>query len=165
MTFNSLLFYASSPIYSYLEWYQNADRFKMYEEYASMLHWYQHQDSARLVMKSPPHAEDLTELLAAVPNVLIVQTHRDPVNVINSANSLFHTLHSFQMDSYDLKKILEANLNQMEHIYEKNMEKRKTLNHSICDIDYNQLVKDPIGTTQKVYKHFGLDGLANMNLL
>lgn len=157
MSFNSLLFYASSPVYSYLDWYKNADRFKMYEEYASMLHWYQSENSQRLTMKSPPHAADLSELLAAVPNALVVQTHRDPVKVVNSANSLFHTLHSFQMAPYDLKKMVETNLCQMEHIYEKNMEKRKSLNHSICDVDYNELVKDPIGTTKKVYAHFGLE--------
>lgn len=157
MSFNSLLFYASAPVYSYLDWYQTADRFKMYEEYASMLHWYQYQDERRLTMKSPPHAADLSELLAAVPNALIVQTHRDPVKVINSANSLFHTLHSFQMDPYDLNKMVETNLNQMENIYEKNMEKRKVLDHNICDVDYRELVKDPIGTTKKVYAHFGLE--------
>lgn len=157
MTFNSLLFYASSPVYSYLDWYNDTDRFKMYEEYASMLHWYQSQDSRRLALKSPPHAADLSELLAAVPNALIVQTHRDPVKVVNSANSLFHTLHSFQMEPYDLDKMVETNVRQIEQIYKKNMAKRKTLHHSICDVDYNELVKDPIGTTKKVYAHFGLE--------
>ncbi len=161
MSFNSLLFYASAPVYSYLEWYQQADRFKMYEEYASMLHWYQHQDDRRLTMKSPPHAADLSELLAAVPNALIVQTHRDPVEVINSANSLFHTLHSFQMKPYDLDKMVETNLRQMELIYEKNKEKRQALNHTICDVDYKALVKDPLGTTKQVYAHFGLEWTAD----
>ena len=157
LSFNSLLFYASAPVYSYLDWYQSAGRFKMYEEYASMLHWYQSQDARRLVMKSPPHAADLTELLAAVPNALIVQTHRDPVPVVNSANSLFHTLHSFQLSPYDPQKMVAANLNQLEDIYQKNAQKRATLNHNICDVDYKELVKDPIGTTKKVYAHFGLE--------
>lgn len=157
LSFNSLLFYASAPVYSYLDWYQSAGRFKMYEEYASLLHWYQSQDARRLVMKSPPHAADLTELLAAVPNALIVQTHRDPVEVVNSANSLFHTLHSFQLSPYDPKKMVAANLDQLEDIYKKNAEKRKLLNHNICDVDYKELVSDPIGTTKKVYAHFGLE--------
>ncbi len=157
MSFNSLLFYASAPVYSYMDWYNNADRFKMYEEYASMLHWYQAQDARRLTMKSPPHAADISELLAAVPNALIVQTHRDPVKVVNSANSLFHTLHSFQMSPYLPKKMVEANLNQMERLFRDNMEKRKTLHHNICDVDYKELVSDPIGTTKKVYAHFGLE--------
>lgn len=157
MTFNSLSFYASAPVYSYLDWYRQAKRFKVYREYASMLHWYQFQDERRLVMKSPPHAADLSELLAAVPNAMVVQTHRDPVQVINSLNSLFHTLHSFQMSPYDLKKMVETNLQQMEYIYENNLKKRQKLNHNICDVDYNALVKDPIGTTKKVYAHFGLE--------
>ena len=158
MSFNSLLFYASAPVYSYMDWYNNKSvRFKMYEEYASMLHWYQSQDPRRLTMKSPPHAADLTELLAAVPNALIVQTNRDPVKVINSSNSLFHTLHSFQMSPYLPKKMVETNLHQIELLYEHNMEKRKSLHHSICDVDYKELVSDPIGTTKKVYAHFGLE--------
>jgi hypothetical protein len=157
MSFNSLLFYTSSPVYSYMDWYKNADRFKMYEEYASMLHWYQSQDTRRLTMKSPPHAADLPELLAAVPNALVVQTHRDPVQVVNSANSLFHTLHSFQLSPYLPKEMVENNLRQLELLYENNIEKRKLLNHSICDVDYNDLVRDPVGTTKKVYAHFGLE--------
>lgn len=157
LSFNSLLFYASAPVYTYLDWYQQAERFKMYEEYASMLHWYQSQDARRLALKSPPHAADLSELLAAVPNALIVQTHRDPVPVVNSANSLFHTLHSFQLDPYDPKKMVEANLNQLEDIYKNNVAKREALNHNICDVNYKELVKDPIGTTKKVYAHFGLE--------
>jgi len=157
MSFCSLLFYASAPVYSYLDWYKDADRFKMYAEYASILHWYQSQDTRRLVMKSPPHAADLSELFAAVPNALVVQTHRDPVKVINSLNSLFHTLHSFQMSPYLPKKMVETNLRQIELLLEENKQKRKSVHHNICDVDYKELVADPIGTTKKVYLHFGLE--------
>lgn len=156
LSFNSAIFYAAAPVFTYLEWFLTADRHAMYQEYASVLRWYQHEDSRRLVMKSPSHMSDLPALMTAVPNALIVQTHRDPVKVINSVNSLFHTLHTMLMKPYVPEKMVEANLRYMELLVQQNQAARETLNHNICDIFYDELVANPVGAARKIYTHFGL---------
>lgn len=44
------------------------------------------------LLKSPAHLWQLDALLAEYPDALIVQTHRDPVNVISSIAALTHHL-------------------------------------------------------------------------
>ena len=156
MSFYSPVFYASVPVYHYLEWYINSDRQKMHEEYASMLRWYQAADPRRLVLKSPSHTPELDHLLAVIPNALIVQTHRDPVKVVNSMNSLFHTNHSNLMRRYAPEKIATTNLNLLQQFTEMNLALRAKHNPNICDVDFGDLVTDPIGIAQKIYAHFGL---------
>ncbi|MEM7125450.1 MAG: sulfotransferase [Chloroflexota bacterium] len=157
LSFNSVVFYISAPVYSYLDWFLTAERSKMYQEYASMLHWYQAHDNRRLVMKAPPHMSELSELLTAVPNALIVQTHRDPVQAINSMNSLFHTLHSSFMKPYVPEKMVKANLRLATMFTEGNLNSRDKIDHNICDVFYDDLVNNPQGTVQKIYAHFGLE--------
>lgn len=157
MSFDSMFFYAVAPVFSYLDWFISAEHFTMYEEYATVLHWYQAQDARRLVMKSPSHMSELPALISAIPNALIVQTHRDPVQVFNSVNSLFHSLHTMFMRPYVPEKMVEANFRLIEMFIAQNIAARETLNQQIYDVDYKELVNDPVSTVHKIYRHFGLE--------
>ena len=44
------------------------------------------------LLKSPAHLWQLDALVAEYPDALIVQTHRDPLNVISSISALTHHL-------------------------------------------------------------------------
>lgn len=158
MSFNSIVFYASAPLFEYMEWHLQADLSKMYAEYASLLRWYQAADARRLVLKSPSHTPALRELLTAVPNAMIVHIHRDPVKVTNSLNSLFHTNHSCLMRPYMPPKMVDCNLQMLDSLMQRNMAARDdaAIKHTICDVYHDDLVADPIGTAQKIYTHFGL---------
>ncbi len=48
--------------------------------------------SGQWLLKSPAHLWQLDTLLAEYPDALIVQTHRDPLNVISSIAALTHHL-------------------------------------------------------------------------
>lgn len=156
MSFNSAVFYSSAPVYTYVEWLEATDRYIAYEEYASMLQWYQSQDERRLVMKSPSHISVLSELVAAVPNALIVQTHRNPVVVASSLNSLMHSLHSNLMKPYRPEKMIEVSLHLLESAIERSESAKDKLNLNVCNVLYEDLVSDPIGVARKIYTHFGL---------
>lgn len=157
ISFNSFLLYASAPVYSYFDWYEKAERFTMYEEYASILRWYQAQDARRLVMKSPSHTPALRELLAAVPNVLLVQTHRDPVHVANSLNSLIHTLHTSLMKPYAPERMVKTNLRVLDMLSEASLTAYSETDLNICNVFYDDLIADPVGTVWKIYAHFELE--------
>ena len=50
------------------------------------------------LLKSPAHLWQLDALVAEYPDALIVQTHRDPLNVISSISALTHHLRRLASD-------------------------------------------------------------------
>src|ERR1700761_4975158 len=54
------------------------------------------------LLKSPAHLWQLDKLLAEYPDALIVQTHRDPLNVISSIAALTHHLRRMGSDESDI---------------------------------------------------------------
>src|SRR6056297_105014 len=81
-TFQSSAFWAMAPVYSYMQWCLDTDRLKSYEEYLQFLKIFQAQTpDKRLLLKAPAHNGALTELRQILPNAIIVQTHRHPVEI------------------------------------------------------------------------------------
>ena len=80
----------------YLQWCEQADAAPAYRFHHSFL---QHLQSRfrreRWVLKSPAHLGQLDALLAMYPDARIIQTHRDPVEVIPSVSSLHHVMQGF----------------------------------------------------------------------
>ena len=61
----------------------------------------QHLQSAvagQWLLKSPAHLWQLDKLVAEYPDALIVQAHRDPLNVISSISALTHHLRRLASD-------------------------------------------------------------------
>ena len=78
-TFRSMLFWTLSPSYSYMEWYSRASRRKKYRDYRDILRVLQsHAPHRRLVLKAPDHLGGVGELLATIPEALVVVCHRNP---------------------------------------------------------------------------------------
>ena len=74
---------------SYAHWLEQADMAPAYAQHTSALQALQSvQPTERWVLKTPNHLWDLTALLAAYPDALIVWTHRDPGPVVTSLASL-----------------------------------------------------------------------------
>jgi len=156
-TLVSLGFWVLAPVYSYLEWYNKHDRLKPYMEYRQMLQVLQAVDpSRRLTLKAPAHTGSLDALLAAVPDALIIQTHRDPVTACNSFNSLLYTAHSAVSDKLDIGAMASANLSFLANEIRRNLAARGTRSGAILDVYYRRLTAEPIGTVRDIYKHFGL---------
>ena len=102
----SLSFWVMSSAYSYLDWWLTRDKVHAYRIYREHLLWLQSQTpQARLNLKAPAHTGCLDALLVAIPDAMIVQTHRDPVAALTSANSLVSTLHQMATDAMDLPRV------------------------------------------------------------
>ena len=156
--FVSLSFWVLAPVYGYLEWYNGHDRLKPYAEYRQMLQTLQAASPGlRLTLKSPPHAGSLDALLAAVPEALIVQTHRDPVTAYKSFNSLLYTIHGAISERIDPRAMALANLRYLANEARRNLAARAARPNAVFDVPYHRLVADPIGTVKGIYEHFGLD--------
>jgi hypothetical protein len=154
----SLGFWVLAPVYGYLQWYQEHDRRQPYAEYSQMLHALQAaRPDLRLTLKAPAHTGSLDALLAAVPEALIVQTHRDPVTACKSFNSLLYTIHSATTERIDCQALARANLQFLAQEARRNLAARAAHPEAVLDVHYRQLVADPIGTVKSIYTHFGLE--------
>ena len=156
-TFVSVVFWVVAPVYGYLDWYSRQDSVKAYQEYYWLLQVLQAVDpTRRLTLKAPAHTGALAALLQTIPNALLIQTHRNPVTVCNSLNSLFYSLHGSVTERLDLPRMAEANIRLLENDIALNLATRDTYPNTVFDVYYEQLVADPVGTVKGVYDHFGL---------
>jgi hypothetical protein len=156
-TFVSPIFWVLAPVYGYLEWYKDQNRLQAYQEYRLLLQVLQAGDpTRRLALKAPAHTGALDALLKTIPDALLIQTHRNPVEASNSLNSLFYSLHSAVTERVDAPRMAQALLSLQQHEIERNLAARDGHPGAVFDVYYDQLVADPIGTVRGVYDHFGL---------
>ena len=156
-TFLSPLFWASAPVYGYLDWYKNQDRLQAYYEYRQLLQVLQAADpTRRLALKSSTHTGAIEALLRTVPGALLVQTHRNPVEATVSLASLFHSVHSRMTDRLDVLRMTRALLSFHEHQITCNLAARDANPGVIFDVHYDRLVADPVGVVKDIYEHYNL---------
>lgn len=156
-TFLSPLYWASAPVYGYLEWYKTQDRSWAYREYRQLLQVLQAADPARrLALKSSTHTGAVGALLQVLPGALLVQTHRSPVEAMASLASLFYSVHSRMTERLDVGRMADALLGFHEHQVARNLAARDAHPGAIFDVHYDRLVADPVGTVRGIYDHHGL---------
>ena len=158
MTFESVLYWDVASVYGYLEWYKAQDRREKYREYAELLKVLQgRQSDKRLVLKEPAHTDALDALLEAVPDALIVQTHRDPEDQCASWCSLNHKTRKIGTDDLSREPGTRANLDLLETMVERNLRSRERYPGRVFDVRYKDLVNDPTGVVKEIYAHYGLE--------
>jgi hypothetical protein len=154
----SMGFWAIAPVYGYFEWYLKQDQRSAYRAYREHLQLFQaDHPHRRLMLKAPLHAGNLRPLLEAVPEAMIVQTHRDPATATISANSLFYTLHGLVTSSVDVRRMSAANAEAFAVLLERNMADRYQIPEGrVYDVAYEALVADPVETVRGIHRHFDL---------
>jgi hypothetical protein len=160
LTFHSIVFWVIAPVSSYAEWLFTQDRAKYYQEYSLLLKAQQQVVPAQnLVLKAPDHTPNLNTLLSVIPNAKIIQLHRDPTTCLTSLNSLFYSIHRSVTNDNNPKRLAEVNKKLFTYYLETNRNIRDDMavnNNSLLDIQYSQLVADPIRTVRKIYTHFDM---------
>jgi hypothetical protein len=118
------------------------------------------QRGERMLLKNPGHILRLPQVLAAFPDALLVQTHRDPAKVIPSIAALLVMMRRNSSDDVaPVERIAWGNLRAFADGLTRAIEfrNRPDLNERFCDVQFRQLIADPIGTVERVYTHFGID--------
>ena len=81
---------------AYEEWLFGQDFRTLYERHKKQLQLLQYRyPQKRWVLKAPSHLRALRTLAQVYPDACIIQTHRDPGEIVASASSLFATTRSF----------------------------------------------------------------------
>jgi hypothetical protein len=116
-----------------------------------------HDAGSRWVLKNPSHLFALDALLAAYPDALVIQTHRDPTAVIGSMCSLaaqategWSRAFTGTVIGADQLELWAGGLAEFAAARARHDRAR------FLDIDYADFTADPVSTVESVYAHFGL---------
>jgi len=159
-TFLSEEFIATGHVPAYESFLHAAD---LGPAYAWQKRFLQHLQSRhptqRWVLKSPDHVFGLEALFAAFPDAVVLQTHRNPVDVLKSSVRLVEVLHGLfgrprgrrQLSFHEARFLAEA-MERLIHF----REARPELSGRFYDVKYTELVADPLATVRRLYQHLDL---------
>ena len=104
--FCSMIFSVQYRLPSYYRWLlYEADHHPAYRYHRMFLQHLQSGVAGQWLLKSPAHLWQLDALVAEYPDALIVQTHRDPLNVISSISALTHHLRHLASDESSISRM------------------------------------------------------------
>jgi hypothetical protein len=141
----------------YASWFQRQDLRPAYRYYADLLRLLQWQrPGERFLLKSPAHLWALDVLHEMFPDVCILWTHRDPLEMLGSYCSMMAMLMAIR-SSFDPKELGPVVLEYLARSLERGLAARDRLPAGrVLDIDYRAFVADSLGTVRGVYRHFDL---------
>src|SRR5438067_5546767 len=155
-TFLSDQFDAMYYVPSYRTWFFRQDLRPAYEYHRRFLQHLQFRRSARRwILKAPTHMFALPALLSVYPDALFVQTHRTPVDSMASVSSLVTILRSAFSDAVDPFIVRSEAIDYWSESTEKFLHERDRLaKNRICDVEYEEISRDPIAAVRRIYDHF-----------
>jgi hypothetical protein len=156
-TFLSDQFDAMYYVPSYRRWFFRQDLRPAYEYHRRFLQHLQFRHTARRwILKAPTHMFATPALLSVYPDALFVQTHRSPVDSMASVSSLVTILRSAFSDVVDPITVGREAIHYWSETMDKFLSERDRLaDNRICDIKYDDIRRDPIGTVRQIYDYFG----------
>lgn len=155
-TFMSDQFDTMYNIPSYRAWFFRQDLRPAYDYHRRFLqHLQQRRSAERWVLKAPAHMFAAPALIATYPDAKFVQLHRNPIDAVASVSSLVTILRRVFSDKVD-----PVQIGQDAMIYWSDALKTFTAVRDnlpperICDLYYEDVRRDPIAVTKRIYEHF-----------
>src|SRR5438105_7335107 len=141
---------------SYRAWFFQQDFRPAYEYHCRFLQHLQFRRAARRwVLKAPTHVFAMPALLSIYPDALFVQTHRTPVDAMASVSSLVTILRSAFSDAVDPFTVCREAIHYWSETMHKFLNERDRLaSNRICDVEYDEISRDPIAAVRRIYAHF-----------
>ena len=120
-----------------------------------------YKDPRRLVLKSPPHTARVPALLELFPDAKFVHIVRDPRVLFSSTVNLWMSMakrHGFQTPTQSPE--LEAKVfREFRTIHERYEATKGTIpKGNLVEVRYEELVKDLVAGTERIYAGLNLDG-------
>jgi Sulfotransferase family len=157
--FKSLSWEAITNVPSYSRWLLAVDQRSAYEYHRSTLQVLQSGGvRGRWALKSPHHAIALETLTAVYPDARLVLVHRDPVVLCASVCSLITTLSGTFSDADHTAYFAEHWTAMLEESVARIDAFRVAHHeHPMVDVQYADLVRDPLRTIEELYAACGLE--------
>lgn len=112
----------------------------------------------RWVLKTPEHSHFLPDLLATYPDAILLYTHRNPSAVMSSLASNITELRKLWSDLVDPREVANSFLAAEAEGSRRMVEARKdpAIERHFYDIDFQDLIEQPVATMERLYRHFDL---------
>jgi sulfotransferase family protein len=165
--FCSMIFPVQYRLPSYSRWLlYEADHQPAYAYHRMFLQHLQSGVPGQWLLKSPAHLWQLDALVAEYPDALIVQTHRDPLNVISSISALTHHLRHLASDESSITECAAQSREEIVVGLERGMKLRDSLSQRVVDVQFADFIRDPFATIRGVYAELGreLEPVAEQNI-
>ena len=112
----------------------------------------------RWVLKNPSHLFALDALFAAYPDALVIQCHRPAETLMASMCSLAEHTTAGWSNTFVGPTIGADSLETWSRGLERFNSVRATQNPAqFCDVQYVDLIRDPVGTVEEIYARFGIE--------
>jgi hypothetical protein len=146
-----------SPAYD--AWWQTQDERPSFDCEIDLMKLIGCHDSRRWLLKNPGSVGMLEWWLEAVPDVCVIQTHRDPVKSTASISSTLQHIHaSFEGDAAERSRRLlgPRELEKWAGMLDKGAPHRARREDQFLDVHHADFHADPMGTIGRIYDYFGL---------
>jgi hypothetical protein len=163
LEFTSMLFEASFRLPSYTQWFHGdsvdlAPAYALHRSFLQLLQW--RCPANRWVLKTPGHLWALESLLAEYPDACLVQTHRDPLQVLSSLTSLCTTLRALASDEIVPHEIAREWHELNAQAYDACIDARESglvRPEQVIDIPFAELMSDPFAKIRQIYEKFDVE--------
>jgi hypothetical protein len=140
------------------EWFEAQDlhpTYAYYRDLLKLLDW--QRPGERWLLKSPAHLWALDILVEMFPDVCIIQTHRNPLQIIPSYCSMMAAIMTIR-ESLDPRELGPTVLEYLARSLERGLAARdSSAPERFLDVDYHRFVEEPMQTVEQVYDYFGLE--------
>src|SRR5215218_2755647 len=157
--FCSMIFSVQYRLPTYYRWLlYEADHRPAYRYHRMFLQHLQSGVPGQWLLKSPAHLWQLDALVAEYPDALIVQTHRDPLNVISSISALTHHLRHLASDESSITECAAQSCEEIVVGLDRGMKLRDSealTGHRIIDVQFADFIRDPFATIGALYAELG----------
>lgn len=155
-SFCAQVFDSQADIPSYHRWFlYEADYGPAFRYEKRLLQLLQAETPGRWTLKNPWHPLFLDALTAEFADAQLVMTHRDPAEVLGSACSLLKEVRRMYSDQVDLRAIGQNLLETFGLMIARMNDYRARHGADVIfDVQYRDLVRDPLATAESIYRHF-----------
>ena len=155
---HSVSYETLSHLPTYSQWLSQQDWTPSYRRHRKNLQLIGLNDpEKRWVLKNPSHLFALDALMETYPDALVIQTHRPVETILASMCSLAqHTAEGWSTTFAGAEIGADAVETWSRGLERFNTVRAKHDPAQFYDVDYRDLMADPLGTVATVYRHFGL---------
>jgi hypothetical protein len=111
-----------------------------------------------IVLKSPPHTARIRLMLELFPDARFIHIARDPYTIFSSTVRLWKSLYDVEgLQSPRFEGLEDYVYRMFTRMYEAYLAQKDLVpSENLCEVRYEQLVRDPVGQIQAIYEHLRL---------
>jgi hypothetical protein len=144
---------------SYRNWLvseeHGASTMAFHKQFLQHLQWGR-DDGRTWVLKAPDHMQHLKAVADVYPDARMIWTHRKPLTVLPSLASVTAIVRSVNME-VDRPTVAKASLKFQTDTLKRGLAEREKIDpKQFYDLNYRDLVADPIGSVRRIYDYWDM---------